>query len=87
VSYKLGQQPWIRQRHDRDSIVCPFCGDSRLDLSVGDFYDDHLRLELHCDSPECDVRTMAVVALRIGVPNRRPDARMLQHLRFSSPDS
>lgn len=75
MSYKLDQQPWIRDHRGRNFLVCPFCGDATLELSVRDLRLRNHRhcLELYCDNPECDVRTMAVVALRVGVPNRRAE--------------
>ena len=62
-------------------MQCYFCGQDAAILSYNDL-DDAGRLELYCDNPNCDVRTVAVIVLKDGTNDTaaRADVRALERI-------
>ncbi len=56
---------------------CPFCGGDAI-VSMHDVRADPGRVELYCNNSNCDVREMAVIALRVGRWNPRADVLALE---------
>lgn len=74
-------QPWIRRsnRSSRRRYLCYFCGQQSAIISSGDLDNDAGRLEIYCDSPDCEAREIAVIVMRDGChASLRADVRVLQ---------
>jgi hypothetical protein len=61
-AFGVGEIPWAR-RQPR-GMVCPFCGNATVTVSLNDLEDDPVRLELYCDSDTCEAREFTVLLLR-----------------------
>src|SRR5690349_3986279 len=75
-----GQTPWVRRElaDDQSRIRCPFCGGTTAKLSNFDRPDDYGRVELYCDSPQCDAATVVILVRQGGLAKRRADVRALE---------
>jgi hypothetical protein len=63
-----------------------FCGSDDVVLSYDDDALDYGRIELYCDSPDCDVRRMVVLIVQGEEANLRADVRALDAVdKFAPP--
>jgi len=82
-----GRKPWARRElaHGR-RVRCMFCGGDEVILSYDDEGLDYGRIELYCDSPDCDVRRMVVLIVQGEEANLRADVRALDAVdKFAPP--
>ncbi|WP_040623507.1 hypothetical protein [Mycobacterium parascrofulaceum] len=75
----LPAAPWVR-RADRE-IDCYFCGQETVLLSYGDLTGDYRRVQIYCDSSDCDGREVDVIVLADGTEatRNRTDVRIVDH--------
>ncbi|MEV4462771.1 hypothetical protein AB0J51_04025 [Micromonospora echinofusca] len=84
TGFAEGDQPAIRRaRADRDYLAfpCYFCGDRQMKRSYSDSARDPGRLELYCDSPNCDAREVVVLIRRGAGAHLREDVRAINDVR------
>lgn len=84
TGFAEGDQPAARRaRVDRDYLPfpCYFCGDRKLKRSYSDNDRDPGRLDLYCDSPNCDAREIAVIVRRGAGAHMRDDVRAINEVR------
>lgn len=83
ADWSHGSTPWIRRRvgspAGSEAITCYLCGSSTMMRSWGDLADDHGRVQLYCDNPDCAAREVDLIVLRDGHPDtlRRADVQAL----------
>ena len=81
-----GETPWVRRTGaQRRHFRCMFCGDETAILSANDHIGDYGRVEVYCDSPECDAREVVLLIRRGEGANRRADVRALAAVDKSVP--
>lgn len=83
--WEAGEIPWVQAAlvgsADASSgyAQCYFCGEMTAKLSIGNLGSDKGRVEVYCNSSECDAREMAVIVLRDGAHAiDRSDVRILR---------
>lgn len=79
--WEAGTEPWARRAvMSGEELQCPFCGQHTLIRSFGDLRADNARVELYCDSQDCDAREITVLVMRDATAETagRPDVRALE---------
>lgn len=72
------QQPWARRALDNgETVPCYFCGEIAIIQSYSDNQADNGRLEVYCNSPQCDARETTVLVMRGGGAHLRADVKAL----------
>ncbi|MGV9748371.1 hypothetical protein ACWDTG_26250 [Rhodococcus zopfii] len=78
--------PWIRRiagsSTGPEAITCYLCGNSTMIRAFGDVKDDHGRVELYCDNPDCAAREVELIVMRDGhsATFRRADVEALESI-------
>lgn len=87
ADWSHGSTPWVRgvdgSPAGSEAIICYLCGSSTMMRSWGDLADDHGRIQLYCDNPDCAAREVEMIVLEDGNPatGRRADVRALMAVR------
>ncbi len=77
--WTAGEVPWVRHQVTAGRrATCYFCGGQTLIQSNHDKSMDYGRIELYCDSPDCDAREVVVLAIRGERAHLRADVRALK---------
>jgi hypothetical protein len=81
-----GETPWIRRDLSQNRYTrCPFCGEESAILSVSVRSADYGRVEIYCDSPECDAREIIILVRRGEGAHQRADVRALRAVDHAVP--
>lgn len=88
-SWDAGQAPWIRREliDVQGTTRCLFCGGNTAKLSNFDDVADYGRVELYCDSPDCDAATVVILVRQGGLASRRADVRALAAVDKYAPEA
>jgi hypothetical protein len=78
-SWASDDTPWIR--HSNNAGRCYFCGNDTVVVSYGDLSEDRGRVEIYCESSDCDVREVEVIIVDDGTRAtlNRSDVRIMAH--------
>ncbi|OLT79659.1 hypothetical protein BKG58_19715 [Mycobacteroides abscessus subsp. abscessus] len=83
--WSVGSSPWIREASDPCS--CLFCGQDTAILSFTDMAEDNGRVQIYCDSGNCDAREVEIIVTEDGTEatRTRTDVRILRHFPPDKP--
>lgn len=85
MRWSFGYAPWIRGASD--PCGCLFCGQDTVILSLGDMAEDSGRVQIYCDSSDCDAREVEIIVVEDGTAatRGRKDVRILGHFTPEKP--
>jgi len=85
ATWSVGGTPWIRRAEVPSS--CFFCGQDTIIRSMTDMATDNGRVEIYCDTGDCDAREVEVIVVEDGTTatRSRTDVRIMRHIAPANP--